>query len=142
MLPFAGSKRRSRKMNVGNRFAAFTTTTTTINNNNNNKTHPKPKIPDLIKSAFCYVQSCVPGPWANAIRHGGQWSCFLSIVRAALLTDHVLATAQWKPDGSGVGISAAVSPRPAGRCAEPPAHAQQTTRPVARPPLANLRQKG
>lgn len=74
-------------MEVGNRLVAFTAPP---------KYPPKPENPNLIKSAFCCVQSCVPSAWARAIRHGGRGSGFLTIVRDALLPGHVLETAQCK----------------------------------------------
>lgn len=80
-----GGQEVSPKTKVGSRLVSFTAS----------PKHPlKPENPSLIKSAFCCVQSCVPSAWASAIRHGGQWRCFLSIVGDALLPGHVLASAQ------------------------------------------------
>lgn len=108
-------------MEVGNRLVAFTAPP---------KYPPKPENPNLIKSAFCCVQSCVPSAWARAIRHGGRGSGFLTIVRDALLPGHVLETAQCKRSQS-------VRPSPlSGGAARATKHAGG-----ARPLFTDLRQK-
>lgn len=55
----------------------------------------------LTKSGFCCMRRRVPSPWASAVWHGGQPSCFPGFVRNTLLAGHVLATAPRAPVEAG-----------------------------------------